>query len=84
MENNNIFFSIIIPVHNEENLITNTCEAIIKRFVEAGIADYEIVCVNIMKPNKYGSVVKLADALDSKSSDSDIVSVRFRPLPPSV
>ena len=30
----------------------------------------------------YAEVVKLADALDSKSSDSDIVPVRFRSSAP--
>jgi dolichol-phosphate mannosyltransferase len=46
MENSRIFFSIIIPVRNEEALIANTCETIIKSFAQAGAGDYEIICVN--------------------------------------
>ncbi|MCX5700855.1 MAG: glycosyltransferase family 2 protein [Candidatus Omnitrophica bacterium] len=46
MENNSIFFSIIIPAHNEESVIASTCEAIINRFKSEGINDFEIVCIN--------------------------------------
>ena len=49
---------------------------------------YKKVCVRINKqsrhiPLPYAEVVKLADALDSKSSDSDIMSVRVRPPAPN-
>ena len=41
-----IFFSVVIPAHNEESGIVATCEAIIARFAVEHIADYEIVVVN--------------------------------------
>ncbi len=41
-----IFFSVIIPAHNEEDLIEHTCESIIREFEANGIADYEILIVN--------------------------------------
>lgn len=40
------YFSIVIPVHNEEGCIAATCEAIAARFASEGIADYEICVVN--------------------------------------
>ena len=44
--NANVYFSVIIPAHNEEDLIENTCRSIIGEFEKEGIADYEIVIVN--------------------------------------
>jgi dolichol-phosphate mannosyltransferase len=41
-----VFFSILIPAHNEENCIAATCEAIISRFELENITDYEILVVN--------------------------------------
>jgi len=46
MHKNNIFFSIIIPAYNEETHIAVTCEAIISRFAQENIKDYEILVVN--------------------------------------
>lgn len=40
------FFSILIPAHNEEAAIVPTCEAIIARFREENVEDYEIIVVN--------------------------------------
>jgi dolichol-phosphate mannosyltransferase len=42
----NIFFSIIIPAHNEEDLIENTCRSIAQEFEKERIDDYEILIVN--------------------------------------
>ncbi|MBM3247939.1 MAG: glycosyltransferase family 2 protein [Candidatus Omnitrophica bacterium] len=46
MSKNNIFFSIIIPSHNEGGCIATTCKAIISRFALENITDYEILVVN--------------------------------------
>ncbi|MBF0123319.1 MAG: glycosyltransferase family 2 protein [Candidatus Omnitrophica bacterium] len=46
MSKDHIFFSIIVPVHNEEAGIARTCEAIMERFQQESIADYEILLVN--------------------------------------
>jgi len=43
---NDIFFSVIIPAHNEEDLIENTCRSIVLEFERERIADYEILIVN--------------------------------------
>ena len=40
------FFSIVIPAHNEEGCIRETCDAIVTEFTSAGIADYEILVIN--------------------------------------
>lgn len=40
------FFSIVIPAHNEEGCLRETCEAIVHRFASESIDDYEIVVVN--------------------------------------
>lgn len=41
-----VYFSIVIPAHDEEDCIEHTCEAIVAEFERRGIADYEIVAVN--------------------------------------
>ena len=41
-----IFFSVVIPAHNEETEIVQTTEAIIERFFRESILDYEILIVN--------------------------------------
>ena len=41
-----IFFSIIIPAHNEEGCIKNTVDAIIQKFEQKNAEDYEIIVVN--------------------------------------
>jgi dolichol-phosphate mannosyltransferase len=46
MSKNNVFLSIIIPAHNEENCISATCVAIITKFELENITDYEILVVN--------------------------------------
>lgn len=46
MSKENIFFSILIPAHNEEGCIAATCAAIIDRFDREAITDYEILVVN--------------------------------------
>ena len=41
-----IYFSIVIPAHNEEDCIEHTCKMIVKEFASHSISDYEIVVVN--------------------------------------
>jgi dolichol-phosphate mannosyltransferase len=41
-----VFFSIVIPAHNEEGCIGPTLDAILARFREESIEDFEIVVVN--------------------------------------
>ena len=45
-DSGHIFFSVIIPAHNEEDLIENTCRSIVLEFEKERIADYEILIVN--------------------------------------
>lgn len=40
------FFSIVIPAHNEEDVLEKTCVSIIEEFVAQGISDIEILVVN--------------------------------------
>lgn len=42
----NVFFSIVIPAHNEEGNIVRTCTAIREAFAREQIADFEILVVN--------------------------------------
>jgi len=41
-----IFFSILIPAFNEEGCLASSCEAIVEKFREKSITDYEILVVN--------------------------------------
>ncbi len=41
-----IFFSIVIPAHNEDGCVRETCEAIVKAFHAESISDFEILVVN--------------------------------------
>jgi dolichol-phosphate mannosyltransferase len=43
---NNIFFSIIMPAHNEEENIEKTCVSIVNEFEKYEIFDYEILVIN--------------------------------------
>jgi len=40
------FFSIVIPAHNEEGCIQNTCESIVSSFAASHVTDYEILVIN--------------------------------------
>ncbi|HEY3450189.1 MAG TPA: glycosyltransferase family 2 protein [Myxococcales bacterium] len=41
-----VFFSVVIPAHNEEGSIEETCTAIVRKFAAEGIDDFEILVVN--------------------------------------
>jgi dolichol-phosphate mannosyltransferase len=43
---NKPFFSIVIPAHNEEDVVEKTCVSIIEEFEAQGISDIEILVVN--------------------------------------
>lgn len=53
-----IFFSIIIPAHNEEDSIVATCKAIHEVFSRQHVADYEICIVNDGSRDQTESVLK--------------------------
>ncbi len=56
------FFSIVIPAHNEEGGIAKTCEAIISRFRQDDVQDYEILVVNDHSTdNTQAELIKLAE-----------------------
>lgn len=40
------FLSVVIPAHNEEGCIGETCDAIVAGFAAAGLEDYEILVIN--------------------------------------
>lgn len=54
----NPYFSIIIPAHDEEGCIGETCRAIVTRFASDRITDYEIVVVNDNSHDGTASVVE--------------------------
>ena len=56
-----VFFSILIPAHNEEGSIETTCAAILARFEREGIRDFEILIVNDSSTDKTGeALIRLA------------------------
>jgi len=57
MADNIPFFSIIIPAHNEEGCIAETCTAIAARFDQEQIADYEILVVNDNSTDRTGDIL---------------------------
>ncbi len=52
------FFSIIIPAHNEEGCIAETCTAIASRFDLEKITDYEIMVVNDNSTDRTGTILE--------------------------
>ncbi|MBF0522281.1 MAG: glycosyltransferase family 2 protein [Candidatus Omnitrophica bacterium] len=58
-----IFFSIVIPAHNEEGCLALTCEAIVERFAREEVLDYEILVVN---DNSTDSTEKVLQSLCTK------------------
>lgn len=46
MSEPDLFYSIVIPAHNEEGCIADTCRAVAARLKEAGIPHFELVVVN--------------------------------------
>lgn len=52
------FFSIIIPAHNEEGCIAETCQAITQRFAGENIVDFEILVVNDSSRDRTEAILK--------------------------
>lgn len=55
---NTVFLSILIPAHNEDGCIANTCSTIISRFAQENITDYEILVVNDNSNDKTEQIVR--------------------------
>jgi dolichol-phosphate mannosyltransferase len=55
---NDVFFSIVMPAHNEEANVGRACEAIVRRFAVERIVDYEIVVVNDHSSDRTADVLK--------------------------
>lgn len=55
---NPVFFSVLIPAHNEDGCIADTCGAIISLFTKEGITDYEILAVNDNSNDKTEQVLQ--------------------------
>ena len=53
-----IFFSILIPAFNEEGCLASSCEAIVAKFREKSITDYEILVVNDNSSDRTEEVLK--------------------------
>jgi dolichol-phosphate mannosyltransferase len=56
--NTHPFFSMVIPAHNEEGCIAETCRAIVARFAQDGIDDYEILVVNDNSRDRTEEILK--------------------------
>ena len=52
------FFSMIIPAHNEEGCIAETCNSIAARFAQEKIDDYEILVVNDNSRDRTEEILK--------------------------
>ena len=52
------FFSMVIPAHNEEGCIAETCNAIAARFAQEKIDDYEILVVNDNSRDRTEEILK--------------------------
>lgn len=67
-ENQDIFFSIVIPAYNEGGNIIKTCSAIIQEFAKNDISDYEIIVVNDnSKDNTESLLAELSEKYKSLS-----------------
>ena len=53
-----VFLSILIPTHNEDSCIADTCGAIISRFAQEDITDYEILVVNDNSDDKTEQIIQ--------------------------
>lgn len=52
------FFSVVIPAHNEEGCIEETCKAVAGRFEQENIADFEILVVNDSSRDRTEEILK--------------------------
>lgn len=57
-------FSIVIPAHNEEGCIAQTCDAILQAFAGHGISDYEILVINDNSRDGTEAILRQLSAAD--------------------
>lgn len=53
-----VFLSLVIPAHNEEGCIANTCRSIAGAFAAESIHDYEMVVINDNSSDRTGEILK--------------------------
>lgn len=53
-----IFLSLVIPAHNEEGCIAQTCQVIAEAFAREAIHDYEMIVINDNSTDRTGDILE--------------------------